>query len=405
MHPNAKDAIRRHAVGFLKNVTVLGRSVGNENFAMHFASVAKEILKHKHDWVTTQDIYSIFFNCIANAIAAMPHDGVGEVRQLSAVIGDDGLAKLADELVAFIDSFPRTYTAKIPIPELPDLGDSIYISEAIAISRYQSDVALRGGGLLALVPENHGASNYALELKVRGFAGYGGQSSAARQALSGYKLILQQALACGLVAPKMGIITLAMMLRTSRVSHPKPSIEFIEDTSGPIAPFSVELSPELSSLLSSYSFRFKSAEVAGKVSEIRAALRDAAWLYAAEDDGVGRLRTACEWHLDGLTSLSPTMALVQTSIGFEALFGEDDENSSLTRMLADRCAYLVATNLKARKQIRDTFVRFYQARSKIVHGNTIFLSEADDELLFWGRRMLQLAISKEMTHVKPSNVE
>jgi len=401
MHHSAKKAMRQHAVGFLKNVTVLGRRIRHESFTAHFESVAKEILKHKHDWVTTQDVYFIFLSCTENAIATVPQGDVGEVRQLTAVIGGDGLDKLADELVAFFESLPRTYTARIPIPELHGVGTFVRVSDVISINKYQSDTVLRGTGLLALVQEKETAFTYALELQVKGYAGFGGQSSAARHALTGYKLILQQLVSQNLVGPKSGIVTLPMMLRQTKLAKPKPTIEFIEEAPGPIAPFAVELPPELAELLSSYSFRLKSTEEAGKTDEIITALGNAAWLYVAEGEGVGRLRTACEWHLDGLASFSPTMALVQTSIGFEALFGEDDENSSLTRMLADRCAYLVAPNLVARKQMRDMFFKFYRARSKIVHGNSIFLSEADEDLLIWGRRMLQLAIGKEMVHAKP----
>lgn len=74
---------------------------------------------------------------------------------------------------------------------------------------------------------------------------------------------------------------------------------------------------------------------------------------------------------------------VKLSFSLEGLIGGDIGNPGNTKsVLADRCAALVAKDMKETKKIRDKIIQYYKIRSGIVHGAKIRVS--DDDFLYFG---------------------
>ena len=71
----------------------------------------------------------------------------------------------------------------------------------------------------------------------------------------------------------------------------------------------------------------------------------------------------------------------------------------MTKTLADRCAYLVGSDIKGRRTIRENFRALYSVRSKIVHGCVGALAADEERYLDWGKSILEYSIFKEIKHL------
>lgn len=114
-----------------------------------------------------------------------------------------------------------------------------------------------------------------------------------------------------------------------------------------------------------------------------------------DNDTAKSIRTASEWRLDSLSDPSDAMRLVKVCIGLESIFGDQNNDSGLTRSLADRCAYSLALTHDERASIIDKCRELYQSRSKIVHGVANRLDDKGGDLLVFGDKILSRAISRE----------
>lgn len=109
-----------------------------------------------------------------------------------------------------------------------------------------------------------------------------------------------------------------------------------------------------------------------------------------------RIKAAIDWLIQSNITEDDTMSFIQTCMGLESIFGDDDYEGSLTTILSDRCAYLIGRNIKDRNEIKKIFREIYQIRSKIIHGVRNFLSEKDKGMLYMARSFLRRSILKEL---------
>jgi hypothetical protein len=106
-----------------------------------------------------------------------------------------------------------------------------------------------------------------------------------------------------------------------------------------------------------------------------------------------------EWYIDSVISDASTVKFVQICIGLESLLGDERDDAPLTMTLADRCAYLLAKNMKHRSNIRERFKKMYAVRSKIIHGSARNLRDNEKKHYLFARDMLREAIMTELTHI------
>ncbi|MES0290852.1 hypothetical protein [Citrobacter freundii] len=113
-----------------------------------------------------------------------------------------------------------------------------------------------------------------------------------------------------------------------------------------------------------------------------------------------RIRAAIDWLVQSDVVDDETISFIQICMGLESVFGDDDNEGSLTTILADRCAYLIGKNIKDRREIKNLFRDIYRIRSKIVHGVRNHLSEKEEYLQHIARAFLSRSILKEIDNLE-----
>jgi hypothetical protein len=87
------------------------------------------------------------------------------------------------------------------------------------------------------------------------------------------------------------------------------------------------------------------------------------------DDHNRRLFTSCLWLFRAHTGTRPMDQLLYATISLEVLLGDREtaDRIGLTKLLANRCAYLLGESRSQRDQIMTEFKDIYDIRSQIVH--------------------------------------
>ena len=110
-----------------------------------------------------------------------------------------------------------------------------------------------------------------------------------------------------------------------------------------------------------------------------------------------RLKLAGRWMFDAWANSSdPVMRFMQFAIAMEVLLQSDPGDSGLTKTLANRCAYLIATSTDEREAIRKEFPKLYSLRSKIVHNGTDRFSRDEHALARRFREICGRVVAAEM---------
>ena len=408
MHPKAVDALRSRVAGLVKQTQLDGQFPVHESCREHINALTRHLLKEKSAWLADIDVYSICLRYIAQAVSASEVSSSAGVVPLTSVLSEPAQEALTSGLTDFLVSIPRGYRASLQLPPLSIAGARMEVREGMAVVFPSSETApqsqSRLRGLLDVMSATDSFTPPTLEVEVQGYAGFGPDTSAARSSITAFKIAMQQLLNRRVVRRRFGLIANAMSgwSNPNAYTVPKHYIHFLDLASDGFQAPNVELSIDICQFIDSHEFSFATEGPEARREELLSALKLVASLLNSSAEGSGRLRAACEWRFDAYLSANPAISLVQTSIGLESLFGEDDEAAGpLTRMLADRCAYLIGPNIAGRRNIRENFTKFYRARSKVVHGNAIALSEEDSQLLRWGQHILDIAIQRELAHVLP----
>lgn len=125
-----------------------------------------------------------------------------------------------------------------------------------------------------------------------------------------------------------------------------------------------------------------------------------------KNEDMPRIKSAIKWSFDSsMDELeNPPLSLLQMCIGLEALLGDFDYSEGLTSTLSDRYAYLLGVGITERKKIKEKFKDLYKTRSSLVHGSLLELKDRDQDLLHWGRSILDRALLTELLPWLDGNV-
>lgn len=87
------------------------------------------------------------------------------------------------------------------------------------------------------------------------------------------------------------------------------------------------------------------------------------------DKHARKIFTSCVWLFRSHTSFNPLDSLLESTIAIEALLGDRENQAKLgiSRLLGNRCAYLLGTSMQEREDIIQQFDGIYQLRSDVVH--------------------------------------
>lgn len=358
--------------------------------------LAKVPLGAASTWISASEFVAMVVNMAYDVIRERIDDDLLDPSSgsLQEVIGELAINNIANNIIGHINSLPLGFAASMVLSNVR-FKEGVNAGYKI-LKLNATEVAPRG------LPSRFSGPVYNLTISVdtKGYANYNLESSATAYALDGIKVILNSWLAQNVVR-----------IDKLRVSHGglffNPSSEHVIDKKfiklNPVAQgstYPVQLPLDLTVALNSMQLAER-LETLPATDQMHALIKHslkAVDLLEIDNNDAKSIRSAAEWCFNSHLSENETMSLLQVCFGFEALFGDGD-SKSVTKSLANRCAFAVASRVSDRAKIISTFERFYQTRSKIVHGQVARLSDDEKGLLSWARLLLQQAIQLETERI------
>ncbi len=410
MHEKAIDKIKGKILGSLKRVEVVDNWPQYESFKKRVDSLSTEIIKHKSEWLTATDIYSIYYDLVYEFIISKVESENKFSGPLSELLSEEEFQLLTSTLTDFYLSVPRQYSFFLPLPKISkDIENaSISISDSIHLVCFKKSSEIPGRYFTGLrqLSNIFEINKVYLKIVLEGYCNDRLENKTVRSALSSFKILIQQGLSTGLI--KLVEDQPADMGLLGRLTHyqiPKSSIVSVDETDEIKRVTSTELPIEISKFLNSIDFNWEKKSISKSLEKgVFEAPIEHYWnlpslLIASKEPESEKIKRAIEWYFDSKANENETLSFLQTCIGLESLLGDTESNGSLTEILADRCAYLISEDIKGREMIKENFKALYKVRSKLVHGVNITLEHDQKWYKNWGQTILQFAITKEIKHL------
>ncbi len=374
--------------------------------------------QHLHQWVSryglVMDVTSEANQLVMDAEEQMP-DGV-----LLDAVGNDALEKLAGETVDYFSTLPHRHEYWIHlrgISEL-DLNKPLQIGEMLTLEK--AEFAEGKGGLFKALMEGGGGAltpgqtpraalqngDTVLRVKVKGF-------SSGRISDSGPEAALSIAKEFFVLAETWGVLEHRGHIASDRLTGLMTQLP-IKDYVWWIPGIQTHVLRHADGYSLNGNLRTRTAGLLGpnpgeQMPVEGEELREAVAARLRKFDSIFRetpdahatsLRTAAQWFFDAQAEGNETSAFIYTSLGLEALLGDEKqpEGIGLMKLLGNRLAYLAGGTREAREKLIKRFEDFYGIRSRIVHGRAPRLSYEDRQMLFVGQTWLHAAIRKELYH-------
>jgi hypothetical protein len=342
---------------------------------------------------------------------------------LSAVPKYSDLNALADRLVASFESLPWSYTLTTELPqafseifcshiksiELTD-GISIRCGNDVLPESYplvsglkKRDQAISGGGLAALlIPSQPAWKPHAsyLQVRVDGFIGKYTRTEPLVEAIGIVRAFYGLALALRLFKP--GSSYQPYPLREKVYIHRRIDEQWI-----------IEDVHELESRHSEAIRGLALHDLDGKLDNdakragwMQLQLRAIGTVLRA-DERAKNVVLGAQWLLDSHCGKDELLQFVQAAVVVEILLG-DKASSDLTglgELLANRCAYLIASTHTQRAEVLQDFRGIYEVRSKIVHRGKSRLAFGERTLFNKLRWMCRRIIQEEVELLEKDNAQ
>ena len=333
---------------------------------------------------------------------------------LSALPMYSDLPALADRLVASFESLPWQYTLTVQLPssfsevfcshikniELTDTvsircGDDVLAETYPLVSGQEKrDQAIAGGGLAALlIPSQPSwkADLAYLQVRVEGFFGKYAQTEPLVEAI-------------GIVRAFYGLALALRLFKPGSSYQPYPHREKVYIHRRIEERWIVEEVHELESRHSEAIRDLALHDLDGNLDDdakrahwMRLKLDSIGTVFRA-DERAKSITLGAQWLLDSHCGNDELLQFVQAAVVVEILLG-DKASSDLTglgELLANRCAYLIASTHTQRNEILQDFRNIYQVRSKIVHRGKSRLALGESTLFNKLRWMCRRIIQEEV---------
>lgn len=332
------------------------------------------------------------------------------------------LDQVTDQLLDALASLPYAYGVFTPLneqlsailkklPERIELGSSVELCAGSYLrkngpklsnpnEKRNGRIGKKGLSLLLLQPEalEWDEDVYYVCIRASGFIDEFGQSETFDNATELLKAFFGLATAVDIIVPPNRFAP----------KIPLPTRQFVcryLDEGGHIE-YAPELHPDLRGVVS----EAKLADVVAKAVKPEESLlqRILFMRWALLDQRrFAKILRASRWLTDSFSHHNDTLAYVQRTVCLEILLGDKaiSEDIGIGKLLASRCAYLVAKNLKERDQILEEFPEIYQIRSKIIHEGMSRISSKDWHFAEKIRRLCDLVIWKELDLIRLEYLE
>ncbi len=287
---------------------------------------------------------------------------------------------LVQEIITSFSRYPRSYTCEISIPHFFPGG----------LDGSTLEIA---GGIRLKLP-NEGDSSASLFINGVGYFGRHSESPYAAE-----------------------LITLAKIF--SYICRAFSSAHFFSDNRFALAVVSEDTGSLSIKLELPVDLKSRLESIMVHVSELRAATYN---IFSSETDRVkevkeslsalmgiiellrkkehARIVAAIEWYEDSTTVENQTVALLEVCIGLEALLGEEEDMSEMTKRLCDRLAFTLGRTRDERTRLHAEYLELLKLRGKLVHAKIFRLRPDDEKILRRGRIMLNRMINHEIEFLK-----
>ena len=428
MHLQAVEAIRREIRAALDGMRI--------DAGQKFPRFSREALVHiqrsvdqalKDDTLKQclrePELFEIFFDAMNDVIRARFDEPASSGSSFRERIGHDGIGDIEDSFIRMLESIPRTYVAYFWLPS----GGDVYVpsgeiapgvrvidrNSAEGVPRalwkreepkLQSLADLMGFGstsTLATAFKQETDDKPSLYLAIEGKGYSKGQLSNPTNQF--FISRMKHAIALGVTLQGFAADRLGNQFH---VHEGRPSTLQVYDLGDDTAE-QIHLPESMARYLGNISVlpemwlsklpNFVVAMTAKEAEPARQQLfkehfSEVAKCFAADAKEV---LTAAEWAFDAAAEQNGTLSYLYTAIGLEAALGSDPKR--VVESLSDRLSYLVGATRSEREKIQKEFTKFYDHRSKIVHGRIAQLRGTDSELLNWGQVMLFRTIRRELS--------
>jgi hypothetical protein len=120
-----------------------------------------------------------------------------------------------------------------------------------------------------------------------------------------------------------------------------------------------------------------------------------------------RLREAGQWHFASVVERNEIFQFVQAVVVLEILFNDKATADvvGIEKLIANRCAYQIATSVEHRQEVIRDFVAIYEARSNIVHKGKARLSGEERKSLAKAQLLGALSIYREVAMITASGLK
>ncbi len=410
MHPNSLESIKNHIEIALQGCLVKDRWPIFDSYTDNVFSLSREVIKHKKQWLTVSNCYSIFLDHLHPYLERKFTQREDATGKLTELIDQDEILELKTSILDFITSIPRAYEIYFPLPSFKDPEiNNIQLSDSLFIKKFnEGDITLVNGlrGIPIGFRKLEAGTTYVV-IKASGYARRSIDDMAFRESLSSLKQLLHMCLVLNLIKLQEPAFSLGGFLGGALYS---PTIEAtIIDLANQNEVFgSITLPLSIAFhihkiILNTSSKKFTDAKQHGEEgigNLFKSGLNETSYLIKTSHSNAQSVKSAIEWAFDSQVEENETISFIQLCIGLEAILGEETGREPLTETLADRCAYLLANTIESRKKIRSIFREFYSLRSTLVHGRSIRLKDEEKGFLEWGKNVLNGTILKEIKNLK-----
>ncbi len=380
------------------------------SYTENVSMLADEAVKHKKEWLTQSNVYSIFLSEVTSTLRVRFPDDNALEGKLEDILEGDAVTSLADKIVAIIASIPRSYIFNFPLPnvQIPIEG-RLQLGEGVFLRSIGKGEVIPGGerkGLLGIFGAHLDRNKVYLCIEDSGFTSGDIDDIVFSHALSKFKILTYLLRIRGVFAERNAP---PILYGLGGESHYVPNLfstvfdseresEVHASTLLPIG-----ISRQTDKLyLNENNGDYQKANTEGYEAVkkyVQSVSRHPMHLLKHEGIDSVPVRSAIEWAYEASTTDNDTIAFIQVCIGLEAILGEDIGDESITSTLADRCAYLLGDDMQGRRTIRESFKEVYRRRSKLAHGRAIRLQPDELRYFKWAKSVLDLLISKEMKHL------
>lgn len=391
LHPPQLSVIKRYA----ERIFIGGKlSVHNESYPEFLDLVLS--LPNCRDFADS-DVISV-------AVAGVLH--VYRARRgikKDAAAGADLGPQIADYVIRFLESLPRSYIVSATLPGIQGLSDfSLELSNRIRLKSTAPVSQKSGNALMVLLQKELPApATVVVEVDVQGFATDSLGSQGVAEAVALLKQVSYLLVSTGVLhhnPARGGRSDVAVHdLLDHSVEQAKVPDRFarylgaLELDTGALEIFDGSMGTGLLG-----SFR-KPATPAETVEALQSKLATISRFYSRNVlPGFDRVSAAIEWYQDSNLTEDQTMAFLAACIGLESIFGEDKGLDELSRRLVDRYSFMLGATRADRIRLAQEFQGVLNLRGELVHARSARLRGRDREKLATVRSMLRNSIQHEL---------